>query len=205
MTEFNCNVNTFLLVIIVVLIVAFTDNIFRTVPLLKKLFTDPINYMLLIILVIILILIDMKNGIIIAFLVLYISVYLNQNKKNSERKVRFTNVETIILPQTMRSESEFIYNNSKPFPNKNLKPFQSTIQEEHNNSVPITTKPSNDPEYITNIGLPNRDSYDIVGCRYDFKNSLQNLTKYGPPLSQCGSYSGEQSKLTGTVFYPLNG
>ena len=73
----------FLLVVIIVLIVAFTDNIFKTVPVFKKLFTDPINYMLLIVLVILFILIDMCNGIILAFLVLYLSVYMNQNKQNN--------------------------------------------------------------------------------------------------------------------------
>ena len=221
----------FLLVVIIVLIVAFTDNIFKTVPVFKKLFTDPINYMLLIVLVILFILIDMCNGIILAFLVLYLSVYMNQNKQNNtalsnrnsnininnvnnvnnvnnnsvQRKVHFSDVEHVIAPQSIRSNSEFIYNNTKPFPNGNLKPFQPTYQDEMKSVVPEPTNQNLVPDFITSVGLPNRDSYDIVGCRYDFKNSPQNLTKNGPPLAQCNTYSGEQTTRTGTVFYPLHG
>ena len=54
------------------------------------------------------------------------------------------------------------------------------------------------------LKLLDRDGFDVSGCRYDFKNSPQNTTKYGPPLAQCATYSGEQAKTCGTVFYPLN-
>ena len=64
--------------------------------------------------------------------------------------------------------------------------------------------PSTNPEHITEVGLPSRDGYDVTGCRYDFKNSPQNTTRYGPPLALCSTYSGEQAKTCGTVFYPLN-
>ena len=36
------------------------------------------------------------------------------------------------------------------------------------------------------------------------KNSPQNLTKYGPPVSQCSAYDPKKAQICGTVFYPLN-
>ena len=200
---YTCNINNFLLSFIVILLVTFTDNIFKNVPVLKKLFTDSLNYILLISLVILVLLIDISSGIILAFAVLYLSVYIN-NKKG-----KFTDIKQL-SNNLNKSESEFIYNNTKPFPNKNIKPFEPITQEEINKisneiePIGCGLKTSTNPEYITQIGMPSRDGYDITGCRYDFKNSPQNLTKYGPPLAQCATYSGEQARTCGTVFYPLN-
>jgi len=201
---YTCNINNFLLSFIVILIVTFTDNIFKNVPVLKKLFTDSLNYILLISLVILVLLIDISSGIILAFAVLYLSVYIKNNKKGN-----FTDIKPL-SNNLNKSESEFIYNNTKPFPNKNIKPFEPITQEEINKisneiePIGCGLKTSTNPEYINQVGIPSRDGYDITGCRYDFKNSPQNLTKYGPPLAQCATYSGEQARTCGTVFYPLN-
>ena len=231
----KCNINTFLLLLLLVLVVAFTDNIFNSLPVLKKLFNDQVNYILVIALVILITLLDMPCGIILAFLVLYLSVYMNKNSSmgksmggsmgsmsinnNVLPKVRFSDTATIInnssqssSQASIASDSEFVYNNTKPFPNNNLMPFQPVNQETINMSKPmlgcsgktVNTNTTNTNDYMTQVGLPNRDGFDVTGCRYDFKNSPQNLTKYGPPLAQCGTYSGEQSRNCGTVFYPLN-
>ena len=219
----SCNINTFILIVFVILIVAFTDTIFNTLPILKKLFTDSLNYILLIVLVLLVIMIDMPSGVILAFVILYLSVYINYN---NNKKVRFNDVKTVINKENQPyhpfnnihnntltpplSESEFIYNNTKPFPNKNIPPFESVSQEDINKMsskkevLGCGLKESTDPEYITRVGPPSRDGYDITGCRYDFKNSPQNTTKYGPPLAQCSTYSGDQARTCGTVFYPLN-
>jgi hypothetical protein len=66
-------------------------------------------------------------------------------------------------------------------------------------------KPCNSPDFITRVESPERAGYDVAGCRYDFKNSPQNLTRYGPPLAQCGTYNNANTTAcSGTVFYPLN-
>ena len=227
MSPYTCNINNFLLAVIVILIITYTDNIFNNAPVLKKLFTDSVNYILIIILVILIILIDMPRGIIFAFMILYLSVYINYNTK----KVKFADINTIINSDTNRnketqimnqiqnnnynnssasqlSESEFIYNNIKPFPNGNIMPFQpqEVVKSKEIQASEFSGGINpHSPDFITQVGAPNRDGFDISGCRYDFKNSPQNLTKYGPPLAQCATYSGEQSKSCGTVFYPLNG
>ena len=63
----------------------------------------------------------------------------------------------------------------------------------------------NNKEMLTQVGPNDRHGYDIAGCRYDMKNSHQNLTKYGPPLSLCNVYTKENIEKQGTAFYPLNG
>jgi hypothetical protein len=224
----HCDINTFLLVVFVILIIAFTDNILNNTPILKKLFTDQINFILLITLVILVILIDIPNGIVLAFLVLYLSVNINYNKK----KLSFNDVKNIIpltnassninntnssssMPyiesNQYGSESEFIYNNTKPFPNHNLNPFSPDDKDTINlldNSIKNTnqenTKFSINSNLINENTLLNRDGYDVTGCRYDFTNNPQNLTKFGPPLSQCSAYDVDKVKACGTVFYPLN-
>lgn len=238
MSSVSCSANTYLLIVAVVLIVAFTDTIFQNVPVLKKLFVDSINFILLIGLVILIILIDMPSGIVLAFLILYLSTYMNRNansitgtshmgrtermggmggmpyNNSQQRKVKFNDVHTVIQSpsdSSIRSESEFIYDNTKPFPNANLMPFKPASQNDIN-AASASKKdmrcngnlglPQGD--FITRVDKPSRDGYDISGCRYDFKNSPQNLSRYGPPLAQCGSYSGSQAQTCGTVFYPLN-
>ena len=222
MASITCDINTFILAIIVILIVSFTDTIFINVPILKKLFTDSLNFILLIALAILVILIDIPRGIVLAFIILYLSVYLNYN---NSKKVRFADVNTVINTypnhtnssnyvnssntNNILSESEFIYDN-KPFPNNNLQPFvpynQDDINKMSSNKEVLACglKTSTEPDYITKVNSPSRDGYDVSGCRYDFKNSPQNTTKYGPPLAQCATYSGDQVKTCGTVFYPLN-
>ena len=223
MSSYECNINNFIFIVFVILIIAFTDTIFINLPVLTKLFTDSLNYILLIVLVLLVIMIDMPSGILLAFVILYLSVYINY--KNNIKKIKFVDVNTTITDynekniQTQQynndrlspplSESEFIYNNTKTFPNKNIPPFEPMEQENINNmsskkNVGCSLNESMDHESITQVGPPSRDGYDVVGCRYDFKNSPQNTTKYGPPLAQCSTYSGEQAKTCGTVFYPLN-
>ena len=224
----HCDLNTFILIVFVILIVAFTDTILNTVPIFKKLFTDQINFLLIILLVILVILIDIPNGIIFTFIVLYLSVHINYNN----RKLNFNNIDNInnniplsnnainnttTKKKTLNSsnsvpfnqsnkiysESEFIYNNNKPFPNNNLKPF-SPSESTTNNTNLENTKFSINSNLINENTLLNRDGYDVTGCRYDFKNTPQNLTKFGPPLSECSAYDADKVKKCGTAFYPLN-
>ena len=208
----SCHLHTVILIIVIILIIAFTDELFHSAPILVKLFTDAVNFMLVITLVILVLLVDLPCGILLAFLVLYMAVYVKRMLRT-----KINNFENIILasqlmnnsnntPKEYLSESEINYNNTKPFPNNNITPFkpieQSVIDTQTAQMVPLIATNQNDA--ITVVGAPNRDGYDVVGCRYDFKDSQQNMTKYGPPLSSCGAYNPQQVKQCGTLFYPLN-
>ena len=208
-----CDNNYVIVAIFVILIVMYMDDIFTNLPILKKLFTDKINLMLLCSLMVLLLLIKETRsiGILLVFLVLYMCFYIVSTKS---KKLSFTNIDTnlynssdnIRLPSNMIvSDSEYIYDHSKLIPNVNLMPLQpSDMMNDNGDQLPTTIKMCQKPDYITRVDAPNRNSYDVTGCRYDFKDSPQNLTKYGPPLSQCGTYNGDQAKLCGTLFYPLN-
>ena len=194
-----CNMNTFILAIIVILMVAFANTFLKSFPILKKLFTDNINFLLLIVLVVLVLLNDTPCGILLAFVILYYAVHINYILA---RRAPFTDVKN--SSEGVLSDSEFIYNNTAPFPNKNIKPFQP-ISEEQVKELAIKSTMDCLPPQVVEVSQKEREGYDVVSCRYDFKDSEQNLSKYGPPLANCSAYSGDQYKRVGTLFYPLNG
>lgn len=196
MSNVVCNINTLILSLIVILIVGFADTILKTFPIFKKLFTDNINFILVIILVVLVLLIDTPCGILLAFIVLYLAVYINYI---SNKRMAFSDVKALPI----LSESELVYNNT-PFPNNNIKPFQPISEEEIKKLSLVSNMPCLPPQVIE-VNQKQREGYDVVSCRYDFKDSEQNLSKYGPPLANCSAYSGDQYKRVGTLFYPLNG
>ena len=207
MANVVCNMNTLILSIIVILMVAFADTILRSFPILKKLFTDNVNFLLLIVLVVLVLLIDTPSGILLSFLVLYLAVYINyiSNKRSAFSDVRPANVNnmTNMNSNPILSDSEFVYNNTAPFPNNNIKPFQP-ISDEQIKALSLKSNMPCLPPQVVEVTQKQREGYDVVSCRYDFKDSEQNLSKYGPPLANCSAYSGDQYKRVGTLFYPLN-
>ena len=231
-------------IIMLFIIVLFTDSIIKQCPMIRNLFTDSINYVLLISLVIFTILLDLPCGIMFAIAVVYMSMYIINTKPNivignnknnstststkppiktlskninnkfentinnnkvSERSVKFNeeaNIINLSENNSIRSESEFIYDNTKPFPNNNIKPFENN--NENSQATVFTNEYNNKDDLTKSEGEPERSGFDISGCRYDMKNSQQNLTKNGPPLSQCSAYDTNKLKSCGTLFYPLN-
>jgi len=232
-----------------VLAIIFTPNIFVALPVLINLFTDNINYILIMLVVIFIMLIDVYLGTTLALVILYMAMYINTNSNNiiTNTITNTINKKNIMIPMktlpnsikilppngsiintkvdlvktkdtdtnthtnidTIRDESEFIYDNTKPFPNKNLKPFQPKEESTEDNknlnkNINIIQQTINKDDSITQVGEPDRSGYDISGCRYDMKNSPQNLTQYGPPVSQCSAYDPAKAQICGTVFYPLN-
>ena len=232
-------------ILIAILLIIFTPNIFEQLPVLKNLFTDNINYILIMLVVIFIMLIDIYVGTTLALIILYMAMYINNNNNNTNIVIKqnmMYPMKTLpdsiqILPpntnvinnnnkvdlsktinsneniNTIRDESEFVYDNTKPFPNNNLKPFQpkdyeskkeNTKSQTNVNIVQQTINQECSNYNIRKVGEPDRSGYDVVGCRYDMKNSPQNLTHYGPPLSQCSAYDPAKAQICGTLFYPLN-
>jgi hypothetical protein len=200
MASVSCNMHTVILIGIVILIFAFTEELFTQFPVLIKLFTDPINFILMIVLVILVLLIDIPCGILLSFVILYLAIWVKRFRQSTMNRFTDIAISSQMAINKYRSDSEFIYNN-KVSPNGNLAPFQPTNKQPEVACFNPTQKVHDE---ITQIYQPNNDGYDTTGCRYDSKNSPQNLTKYGPPLALCSTYNGEQVKTLGTVFYPLN-
>jgi hypothetical protein len=254
-------------IVLIILLIIFTPKIFTTFPVLKNLFNDNINYILIMLLVIFIMLIDIWCGCALALVILYMSLYINNNntiiKKNmmipmktlpdfikieptnnniinnkvdtnmnsntTDNTHAISTVQAIAQPTVQptvqadthaydntnvntNSNSEFIYDNTKPFPNNNLKPFQpkesvssqDNINQNNINFVQQTINQECSNDSITNVGEPDRSGFDVSGCRYDMKNSPQNLTQYGPPVSKCSAYDPSKIQTCGTLFYPLN-
>jgi hypothetical protein len=200
MEKLSCSPKILVLVGLLVVVIAMTKEIFATLPFLKNLFTDPLNFVILVIINIFIALLDIPSGIIVALIIIYMSI----NLKMMNGSEKFDAIPNMPRPSSPNSESEFIYNNTQPFPNVNLKPLQPNPDLAPATPADVKPAPCGDSDFITKVGPPNRAGYDVAGCRYDFKDSPQNLTTYGPPLSQCGTYSEDQYSCTGTLFYPLN-
>ncbi len=212
----TCSSYSLVLSIVVILIIAFADEIFTRVPVLSNLFTDVVNFLLLITLCILVLLLDMPSGILLTFLVLYLAVWIKQWLKTKQlAPVRMTeqfsnnapasNLPLSNIPRAYTSESEINY--EKPaIPNGNIPPFQplaqSTIQEMTPQIQPAIACNQNDA--LSQVAPASRDGYDYSGCRYDMKDSPQNLTKWGQPLARCGTYDASKVNKIGTVFYPLH-
>jgi hypothetical protein len=224
--------------------ILFTPNIFLALPVLTNLFTDNINYILIMLVIIFIMLIDICCGTTLGLVILYMAMYVNNNTNTIVKKNFMVPMSTLpnsiqIFPpnsniinnkidlskvdlsktnnsninnnsNAINDESEFIYDNTKPFPNKNLKPFQpkdyDSKQDNNTNkkNVNFIQQTINQNDRITQVEEPDRSGFDITGCRYDMKNSPQNLTQYGPPVSQCSAYDPAKAQICGTVFYPLN-
>lgn len=222
----NCEMHTVILIVVIALIMAYTSELFIMFPVLKNLFADPITFIALIFLVILVLLIDVPCGILLAFLILYLAVWLKNYNKNVIN--RFTDIALASQLATQNnqhnqmsmgaarlaanppaySESELFYDN-KVAPNGNIAPFRPLDNAViANDTVKVNFSPAANQaaqrDHITQSGQPDRAGFDITGCRFDYKNSPQNLTKYGPPLSACGAYSASQISKCGTLFYPLN-
>ena len=227
-----------------ILFIIFTPNIFLALPVLTNLFTDNINYILIMLVIIFIMLIDICCGTTLGLVILYMAMYVNNNTNTIVKKNFMVPMSTLpnsiqIFPpnsniinnkidlskvdlsktnnsninnnsNAINDESEFIYDNTKPFPNKNLKPFQpkdyDSKQDNNTNkkNVNFIQQTINQNDRITQVEEPDRSGFDITGCRYDMKNSPQNLTQYGPPVSQCSAYDPAKAQICGTVFYPLN-
>lgn len=255
-------------IILALLAIVFTPNLFLALPVLTHLFTDTINYILIMLVIIFVMLIDICYGTTLGLVILYMAMYINNNTNNTTikknimvpmttlpnsiqilppngnmihtivdlakedlakvdlskvdlskidlakldlSKTNNTNTNSIpdSNPNTITDDSEFIYDNTKPFPNKNIKPFQPKdydSKQTHINqtNINVIQQSINQNDRITQVGEPDRSGYDVSGCRYDMKNSPQNLTRYGPPVSQCSAYDPAKAQICGTVFYPLN-
>ena len=207
----TCSTYSVALTIVIVLFIAFADDIFTRMPVLTKLFTNAVNFLLLITLCVIVLLLDMPSGILLAFLILYLAVWVKQwLAGKATKQERFNNVilssnPLSDIPRALVSESEINYN-TRPGPNGNIPPFQPVAQDQIVAMTP-QIRPAiacNQNDSLSQVGPLNRDGYDCTGCRYDMKDSPQNLTKWGQPLARCGTYDASKVAKVGTVFYPLH-
>lgn len=195
MHKLTNNLHNILLSLLLIIVLIYRNDI-KKISTLKFLFTDQITFILVMIGCLLLVVIDTISGILVSSIVIILGLSIKNKSKFND---------TVNLDMKYRSDSEFYYN-SKFVPNGNLPPFKP-LESTKKELIPINSNEANsksclEPDFIERVKPLNRDGYDVVGCRYDFKDSPQNLTIYGPPLDHCNGYNS--FSCTGNVFYPLN-
>lgn len=212
----DCDTQTTLTMISCILVIAYLDLIDQSFPQLQNLFDDRTNLIMLSILVVLIVLVNIPVGVMIMVVVGYMKHYYDEKRRNINIKV---NNKQLKLKESFNNTQLKQYENSHVQPNTNVVKTNETpqnntytqLKEKVNKDIEeIVDKRMNKPllnnkEMLTQVGPNDRHGYDIAGCRYDMKNSHQNLTKYGPPLSLCNVYTKENIEKQGTAFYPLNG
>lgn len=210
----DCDTQTTLTMIACILVIAYLDLIDQSFPQLQNLFDDRTNLIMLSILVVLIVLVNIPVGVMIMVVVGYMKHYYDEKRRNIK-----VNNNQLKVKESFNDTQVKQYENSHVQPDTNVVKTNETSQnntytelkEKVNKDIEeIVDKRMNKPllnnkEMLTQVGPNDRHGYDIAGCRYDMKNSHQNLTKYGPPLSSCNVYTKENIEKQGTAFYPLNG
>ena len=210
----DCDTQTTLTMIACILVIAYLDLIDQSFPQLQNLFDDRTNLIMLSILVVLIVLVNIPVGVMIMVVVGYMKHYYDEKRRNIK-----VNNNQLKVKESFNDTQVKQYENSHVQPDTNVVKTNETSQnntytelkEKVNKDIEeIVDKRMNKPllnnkEMLTQVGPNDRHGYDIAGCRYDMKNSHQNLTKYGPPLSLCNVYTKENIEKQGTAFYPLNG
>lgn len=210
----DCDTQTTLTMIACILVIAYLDLIDQSFPQLQNLFDDRTNLIMLSILVVLIVLVNIPVGVMIMVVVGYMKHYYDEKRRNIK-----VNNNQLKIKESFNDTQLKQYENSHVQPDTNVVKTNETpknntyteLKEKVNKDIEeIVDKRMNKPllnnkEMLTQVGPNDRHGYDIAGCRYDMKNSHQNLTKYGPPLSLCNVYTKENIEKQGTAFYPLNG
>ena len=197
----NCNYVSLGFMLLAVVLITTLPELNKVVPHLHRLFTDDINFMMLLVITICIILLDIPSGIMFALFVIYGSYYY--------QKSRFTNVNT---KPTMNF-------------NTNLYPLKMTpgdvpdsmlrVPNEKGLLEPFSSSPSSDAApvdscYSIPLSTPkmplirSRSGYDVAGCYLNGMQSAQNTTIFGPPLSSDCYLTEDGVAKTATGWYPIN-
>jgi hypothetical protein len=217
----NCNEQTVLGLLALTLVVAFMNNIDRLVPQLRNVFNDKVNLTLLCVVVICVVLLNVPLGIMLIFVVLYMDMfYKNKKTVNANENFQNNHLHNQVLDLVADESPPFNHGanaDSHTTHQKNQVELKKAVNQLPSNpqkanpvskSVSIALKgpllKNQEKDLLTQTFNKDRSGYDVAGCRYDMKLSPQNLTRNGPPVSQCGNYSQEQMSKVGCAFYPLN-
>jgi hypothetical protein len=217
----NCNEQTFLVLLALTLVIAFMNNIDRLVPQLRNVFNNKVNLALLCVIVICVVLLNVPIGIMLIFVVLYMDMFY-KNKKTLSANEAFQNNHLHQQVLNLVADESPPFNqganaNSHTTHQQNQVEIKKAVKQLPKN--PQTADPvsesvsaalrgpilkNQEKDLLTQTFNKDRSGYDVAGCRYDMKQSPQNLTINGPPVSQCGNYSKEKMDKVGCAFYPLN-
>jgi hypothetical protein len=200
----ECNYVSLAFMILAVLLIVMLPDLTKAVPQIRMLFTNNVNFMLLLTITICIILLDMPSGIMFALWVIYGTYYY--------QRVAFTDVEVtpkqtepdynVKLSPLVPSIGDIDTSMLKvPVEEGLLEPFTGNMSSDKAPvdsccNIPITT--------TKDLVVKSRSGYDVVGCRMDGMMAAQNTTMYGPPLSSSCYLTEDGVAKTSTGWYPIN-
>ena len=173
----TCNINNVILISIVIVIIAFTNEIFTNMPILLTLFTNPTNFILLNILVILVLLINLPMGIILTFTLLYLSVYvkniLNTKQDKIDNIILTSNL--IKLNNTELTKSGLL--NQHPMANNISNTVANTVSNNIVSNNTIANTVSNN-SIINNTEINNNSSIDMTQLLSDSEFNYNNSAPF---------------------------
>ena len=197
MAAAECNYISLGFMILAVLLIVMLPELNKAIPNLRMLFTNNVNFMLLLVITICIIMLDMPSGIMFALWVIYATYYY--------QRAAFTDVQSIGQQNHIVKLAPLVPSPGD-IPTSMLRvPVEKGLLEPFTNSpAPIDAGCSlpldNKPEVI----VKSRSGYDVSGCRIDGMKAAQNTTMYGPPLSSSCYLTEDGVAKTSTGWYPLN-
>jgi hypothetical protein len=181
--------------LLTVILITTLPELNKVVPNLHTLFTNNVNFMMLLVITICIILLDIPSGIMFALFVIYGSYYY---QKTGFKNIKF---ESNLKPVKLNSGD--VPNSMLRLPTEKrlLEPFSSSQSSDaapvdNCCNIPITT-----PKTPL---IKSRSSYDVVGCYLNGMQSAQNTTTFGPPLSSDCYLTEDGVAKTATGWYPIN-
>ena len=182
----TCNINNVILISIVIVIIAFTNEIFTNMPILLTLFTNPTNFILLNMLVILVLLINLPMGIILTFTLLYLSVYvkniLNTKQDKIDNIILTSNL--IKLNNTELTKSGLL--NQHPMANNVANTVANTVANNIVSNNTIVNTVSNNTiantvannSIINNTEINNNSSMDMTQLLSDSEFNYNNSAPF---------------------------
>ena len=198
----ECNYVSLAFMILAVLLIVLLPELSKTVPRISTLFTNNVNYMLLLTITICIILLDVPSGIMFALWVIYGTYYYQRSpftdiqKQNSA--IQFTTRLTQLTPSSGDVETNQL---RVPIEKGLLEPFSNNMSS---SPSPVDSCCSITKDTTTEPIVKSRSGYDVVGCRLDGMMAPQNTTMYGPPLSNNCYITENKLSKSGTGWYPIN-
>jgi hypothetical protein len=169
----NCYI---IIAVIIVAVILQSQNALVSDSMMRSLYNDNTNLLVLITIVGLTTYLDLHVGIVLLFAVLLLSVQYKSEEgfdcgnRHEEKRENFIRGGVPVVDAEVDAEVEGFANLSA------------------------------DAQPVGNC----ERNYDFVGCKYAVDGKPVNTTMYGPPVAGCAMLEGSAHNETGAVFYPLH-
>ena len=192
----ECNYVSLAFMLLAVLLIVMLPELSKSIPQIRSLFTNNVNFMLLLAITICIILLDMPSGIMFALWVIYGTYYyqrvsLTDISNSTSSKPDLSSKLVPLTPSTGDVPTSML---RVPVEKGLLEPFTSSPM--NNNQAPVVD--------VKDQVVKSRSGYDVVGCRMDGMMAAQNTTMFGPPLSSNCYLTEAGIAKAATGWYPIN-